>query len=81
MRKTMTIRGFILILTLVLAVFLTLHLLMRGDLSRKAQQEELDKATLAAVRRWAKTYKGGQKPEDLPALFNGWADRNERTQR
>jgi hypothetical protein len=48
---------------------------------RKAQQEELDKATLAAVRRWAKTYKGGQKPEDLPALFNGWADRNESTQR
>lgn len=39
MQRTMTIRGFIVILALILAVFLCLHLIMRGDLSRKAEQE------------------------------------------
>lgn len=41
--------------------------------ARKAEQDKLDKATLEAVRRWAATYKGGLKPEDLPELFNAWA--------
>lgn len=44
---------------------------------RKIQQAALDRDTLAAVRRWAKTYKDGYKPEDLPALFNEWANKNE----
>lgn len=57
MRKTMTIRGFILILTLVLAVFLTLHLLMRGDLSRKAQQEEALREALSKLQEEEKDLK------------------------
>ena len=35
MQKTMPVKGFILILALVLAVFLCFHLMMKGDLSRK----------------------------------------------
>ena len=47
MRKTMTIKGFIVILALVLTVFLILHLVMKGDVNRKAEQEnELRKALL-----------------------------------
>ena len=41
MRKTMTIRGFILILTLVLAVFLTLHLLMRLEDENRELTDQL----------------------------------------
>lgn len=48
--------------------------------ARKAEQDKLDKATLEAVRRWAATYKGGQKPEDLPALFDAWTERNKTAQ-
>ena len=40
MQRTMTVKGFIVILSLILAVFLTFHLLMKGDLSRKAELEE-----------------------------------------
>lgn len=49
--------------------------------ARKAEQDKLDKATLEAVRRWAATYRGGQKPEDLPALFNAWAKSNTTAQK
>ena len=39
MHRTMTLKGFILILFLILAVFLVFHLLMKGDLTRKAEQD------------------------------------------
>ena len=50
MRKSMTIRGFIVILCLVLAVFLTLHLIMKGDLGRKAEQENELKQALSKLQ-------------------------------
>ena len=49
MHRTMTVKGFIVILCLILAVFLTLHLLMRGDLSRKAEQQEALSLALALL--------------------------------
>ena len=57
MRKTMTIKGFIVILCLVLAVFLTLHLIMKGDLSRKAAQENELKQALSALQEEEKDLK------------------------
>ena len=50
MQRTMTIRGFIVILALILAVFLCLHLIMRGDLSRKAEQEAARRQALAELQ-------------------------------
>ena len=50
MQRTMTIRGFIVILVLILAVFLCLHLIMRGDLSRKAEQEAALRQALAELQ-------------------------------
>jgi cell division protein FtsB len=50
MQRTMTIRGFIVILALILAVFLCLHLIMRGDLSRKAEQEAALRQALAELQ-------------------------------
>ena len=46
MQRTMTIKGFLIILALILAVFLVLHLTMKGDLSRKAEQENAMKIAL-----------------------------------
>ena len=40
MRKSMTLKGFAVILALILAVFLCLHLMLKGDLSRKAEHLE-----------------------------------------
>ena len=50
MQRTMTIKGFIVILALILAVFLCLHLIMKGDLSRKAEQEAALQEALAALQ-------------------------------
>ena len=57
MRRTMTVKGFIVILSLILAVFLFLHLLMRGDLSRKAEQEEALRETLSELQEEEKDMK------------------------
>ena len=50
MQRAMTIKGFIVILALILAVFLCLHLIMKGDLSRKAEQEAALQEALAALQ-------------------------------
>ena len=57
MHRTMTVKGFIVILLLILAVFLCLHLLMRGDLTRKAEQEEVLRLTLAEKQEEEKDLK------------------------
>ena len=57
MHRTMTVKGFIVILSLILAVFLFLHLLMKGDLSRKAEQEEMLQAALAELQEEEKDLK------------------------
>ena len=57
MHRTMTVKGFIVILSLILAVFLFLHLLMKGDLSRKAEQEETLRAALAELQEEEKDLK------------------------
>ena len=57
MHRTMTVKGFIVILSLILAVFLFLHLLMKGDLSRKAEQEEALRAALAELQEEEKDLK------------------------
>ena len=50
MQRAMTIKGFIVIMALILAVFLCLHLIMKGDLSRKAEQEAALQEALAALQ-------------------------------
>ena len=57
MHRTMTVKGFIVILSLILAVFLFLHLLMKGDLSRQAEQEETLRAALAELQEEEKDLK------------------------
>lgn len=50
MQRAMTIKGFIVIMALILAVFLCLHLIMKGDLSRKAEQEAALQEAMAALQ-------------------------------
>ena len=57
MRRTMTVKGFLVILSLILAVFLSLHLLMKGDLHRKAEQEEALRQALAELQEEEKDLK------------------------
>ncbi len=57
MQKTMTVKGFVLILALVLAVFLCFHLMMRGDLTRKAEQENALKLALTRLQEEEKDLK------------------------
>ena len=57
MQRTMTVKGFIVILSLILAVFLTLHLLMKGDLSRKAAEEAALAQALAELQEEEKDLK------------------------
>ena len=57
MQRTMTIKGFLIILALILAVFLVLHLTMKGDLSRKAEQENAMKIALARLQEEEKDLK------------------------
>ena len=57
MQKTMTLKGFAVILALVLAVFLSFHLLMKGDLTRKAEQENALRLALARLQEEEKDLK------------------------
>ena len=57
MHKTMTVTGFFVILALILAVFLCLHLIMKGDLSRKAEQENALKLALTKLQEEEKDLK------------------------
>ena len=57
MQKTMTLKGFAVILVLILGVFLGLHLAMRGDLHRKAEQENALKLTLTRMQEEEKDLK------------------------
>ncbi len=50
MQKTMTLKGFAVIMALVLGLFLALHLTMKGDLRRKAEQENALKLTLTRLQ-------------------------------
>ena len=40
MNKSMNIKGFLLIIGIILIIFFTLHILMQNDLHRKAEREE-----------------------------------------
>ena len=57
MQKTMTLKGFAVILALVLGLFLALHLTMKGDLRRKAEQENALKLTLTRLQEEEKDLK------------------------
>ena len=57
MQKSMTVRGFLVILALILAVFLCLHLIMKGDLHRKAEQENALKLALTKLQEEEKDLK------------------------
>ena len=57
MRKAMTLKGFAVILALILAVFLCLHLMLKGDLSRKAEEENALRIALNALQEEEKDLK------------------------
>lgn len=57
MHRTMSVKGFIVILILILAVFMTLHLIMRGDLSRKTAEQNALQEKLAELREEEKDLK------------------------
>ena len=57
MQRTMTIKGFFILLALILAVFLCFHLIMQGDLSRKAEEEEALRQVLAELQEEEKDMK------------------------
>ena len=57
MQRTMTVKGFVLILALILAVFLSLHLVMKGDLTRKAEEENELRIALSKLQEEEKDLK------------------------
>ena len=57
MHRTMTVKGFLVILSVILAIFLCLHLIMKGDLSRKAEEEEALQLALAQLKEEEKDLK------------------------
>ena len=57
MQRTMTVKGFLILLGLILAVFFCLHLMMRGDLSRKAEQEKALQIALSKLQEETKDLK------------------------
>ena len=57
MRKSMTLKGFAVIMALILAVFLCLHLMLKGDLSRKAEQENEMRIALSKLQEEEKDLK------------------------
>jgi len=57
MQRKMTVKGFLVILALILAVFLCLHLIMKGDLRRKAEQETTLKLLLTQLQEEEKDLK------------------------
>ena len=58
MHKTMTVKGFVFLLSLILLVFLGLHLMLKGDLGRKAEQEKALQKELAKLEEEYKDLKG-----------------------
>ena len=50
MQRTMTLKGFAVLMALILLVFLALHLTMKGDLGRKAEQEKALQEALADLQ-------------------------------
>ncbi len=50
MHRTMSVKGFLVILMLILMVFMTLHLMMRGDLSRKAEEQNALQEKLSELK-------------------------------
>jgi len=56
-RKSMTLKGFAVILALILAVFLCLHFMLKGDLSRKAEQENAMRIALNELQEEEKDLK------------------------
>ena len=50
MHRTMSVKGFLVILMLILMVFMTLHLIMRGDLSRKAEEQNVLQEKLSELK-------------------------------
>ena len=50
MHRTMSVKGFLVILMLILMVFMTLHLMMRGDLSRKAEEQNVLQEKLSELK-------------------------------
>ena len=57
MNKTMTVKGFLILLALILAVFLVLHLVLKGDLSRKAEEENALRIALTRLQEEQKDLK------------------------
>ena len=57
MHRTMTVKGFLVILSLILAIFLCFHLIMKGDLSRKAEEEEALRLALSELQEEEKDLK------------------------
>ena len=57
MHRTKTVKGFLVILSVILAIFLCLHLIMKGDLSRKAEEEEALQLALAQLKEEEKDLK------------------------
>ena len=57
MRKAMTLKGFAVILALILAIFFCLHLMLKGDLSRKAEQENEMRIALSKLQEEEKDLK------------------------
>ncbi len=57
MHRTMTLKGFALLMALILLIFLGLHLALKGDLSRKAEQEKTLRVTLARLEEENKDLK------------------------
>ena len=57
MQKAMTIKGFLILLGLILAVFLCLHMILKGDLSRKAEEENALRIALTRLQEEEKDLK------------------------
>ena len=53
----MTIKGFLILLGLILAVFLCLHMILKGDLSRKAEEENALRIALTRLQEEEKDLK------------------------
>ncbi len=57
MRRTMSLKGFLIILGLMLAVFLVLHLVLKGNLGRKAEQANAQRLALVRLEEENKELK------------------------
>jgi len=57
MQKTMTLKGFAMIIAFILALFLILHLNMKGDMRQKAERENALKLALTKLQEEEKDLK------------------------